>query len=1136
MTTSKAFLDVGLAERDKCILCNSITDDRYVKIKNDGLTTLNQLADRWQALDDRLCTEYPYDEFKQAKNRIPSEIGTEDVVAHSTCRVTFRTRIKRKEEQNEKLEPLPVADCDVDEATSTNPNLKISREKGRPKLLCFVCNEETNYDKRQYNKGGLGRCSEILSANKLQSQMRAKLLQENDKFYEAAKRLNIILSGAVCDIFAADIYYHKKCYANFVYSYEIKPSEEEKKIIEEEITNHFLRKFKLRAIEAKEAFLITELLKDVGEISEEYGLKEAPITLKHTYQVKAKLIEQFGDRIEFGKVGRSDVVYPSGANPLQYSLATLHGHGLREDDLVKAFAKLVNRKLSGKKRQPWPPDPKELLSSLDNSGPLRCLYNVISWSINPKREKNELGYAKTASESQAEKIAAIAECWERLITNERTPTATALSLTLHRVTGSKEATKLLHHCGMGISYTDVRLLTNKWAQAISMDHKKMLPPGFTTERSVHITFDNSDGKQQTITGDHTTHHTTGTVFQMRQPKETQVVIDNEKQPILTDEGEDEFNYGHYKIPKKRASPPSFPEFEDIYSNTDHLKKSLHKDIAWVVVGAVGDGCIKQIYPGMDGNDMAPVGSWTAFNIDTTGVETTKCKLEYLPVVPFPPTDNIIKWYMDMIMQMADDLQIEHIFAHADEAIYSKMLMISWLHKGEYDKIVPLIGGFHTVMETTFGSRKENEKAVSNLTKQLESYFNPFLDGPARHMKSGQEIHQSVVDGLLASSSVGEIAYLEFVNTRIKAPNNKVTNAQSLAIIFDSYRISTIKQLTQSRRGTPGRRVHITSMEQIMPKGKDWDAFLRNRENKIELVQALVKHYTKENNRAKLKIPLMITEEEKTWIIRQTGTEELDSSNHIEADTRIILEVSKSNRPVVVKAADTDILVLMCYAFSACQPVEEWMMKIDWDRYASISCIQNHFDLGSNDKSFGDISKAVKFFHEIIYSGNSKESITETRTKMYQKQKTKSSSSLIPDESSVAEHVKRSDLQTLIWKQCLLQNIVTPTLENRGWKEENNEIMPVWYTGNQLPPCLNKKAQKSRRKKGSSQPPTKRRKVKRSKNEHSADDLPFEDNGYEAQWETSSSEDDTFSGSDNSSSDDMSSNSSEPESSSSSDLY
>ena len=51
-----------------------------------------------------------------------------------------------------------------------------------------------------------------------------------------------------------------------------------------------------------------------------------------------------------------------------------------------------------------------------------------------------------------------------------------------------------------------------------------------------------------------------------------------------------------------------------------------------------------------------------------------CKLEYLPVVPLPLGDNVIKWYMDMIVQMADDLELDYIFAHADEAINSKMLI------------------------------------------------------------------------------------------------------------------------------------------------------------------------------------------------------------------------------------------------------------------------------------------------------------------------------------------------------------------------------------------------------------------------------------------------------------------------------
>ena len=35
--------------------------------------------------------------------------------------------------------------------------------------------------------------------------------------------------------------------------------------------------------------------------------------------------------------------------------------------------------------------------------------------------------------------------------------------------------------------------------------------------------------------------------------------------------------------------------------------------------------------------------------------------------------------------------------HADEAINSKINIIMWLHQGKYDQIVPLIGGFHTLL-------------------------------------------------------------------------------------------------------------------------------------------------------------------------------------------------------------------------------------------------------------------------------------------------------------------------------------------------------------------------------------------------------------------------------------------------------
>ena len=51
----------------------------------------------------------------------------------------------------------------------------------------------------------------------------------------------------------------------------------------------------------------------------------------------------------------------------------------------------------------------------------------------------------------------------------------------------------------------------------------------------------------------------------------------------------------------------------------------------------------------------------------------------------------------MILQMAEDLEIEHILLHADEAIISKMSMIMWLYQEKYDKLIPLMGGFHMLL-------------------------------------------------------------------------------------------------------------------------------------------------------------------------------------------------------------------------------------------------------------------------------------------------------------------------------------------------------------------------------------------------------------------------------------------------------
>jgi hypothetical protein len=63
--------------------------------------------------------------------------------------------------------------------------------------------------------------------------------------------------------------------------------------------------------------------------------------------------------------------------------------------------------------------------------------------------------------------------------------------------------------------------------------------------------------------------------------------------------------------------------------------------------------------------------------------------------------------------------------------------------------------------------------VQNLLMQLDKYFDPFLDGPARHMKTGVEINDDV--GLMLSDEYGEQRYQKIVNTRLKATGEERVN-------------------------------------------------------------------------------------------------------------------------------------------------------------------------------------------------------------------------------------------------------------------------------------------------------------------------------------------------------------------------
>ena len=229
--------------------------------------------------------------------------------------------------------------------------------------------------------------------------------------------------------------------------------------------------------------------------------------------LKRRILEEFEDKISFYPTGRQVIVYSSDVNPCDYSESTLKGHGLRENDLIRAFAKMIKGKIEKRRKDEsqWPFTPEQLLTNLD-SGPLPDLYNIIYATIDPNFKINNYGYSVTRSDQMATKVWSVASDWEALLTQgKKSPKQVVTGLTLHRMTGSKSVVTMMNKMGNCLSYNDIRVQNQAWARMVSSNTSvaRNLAKGIAT----HATIDNNDGRQETATGKGTAHDTNCTIFQ-----------------------------------------------------------------------------------------------------------------------------------------------------------------------------------------------------------------------------------------------------------------------------------------------------------------------------------------------------------------------------------------------------------------------------------------------------------------------------------------------------------------------------------------------------------------------------------------------------------------------------------------------
>ena len=84
------------------------------------------------------------------------------------------------------------------------------------------------------------------------------------------------------------------------------------------------------------------------------------------------------------------------------------------------------------------------------------------------------------------------------------------------------------------------------------------------------------------------------------------------------------------------------------------------------------------------------------NSKTSNVKTYKSETGLLLIIPQPPSDSVCKYYLDFLLDLKSDLEINHIFCYIDQDVFYKISQIIWKDK-KYDGVMIIMSGFNILL-------------------------------------------------------------------------------------------------------------------------------------------------------------------------------------------------------------------------------------------------------------------------------------------------------------------------------------------------------------------------------------------------------------------------------------------------------
>ena len=327
-------------------------------------------------------------------------------------------------------------------------------------------------------------------------------------------------------------------------------------------------------------------------------------------------------------------------------------------------------------------------------------------------------------------------------------------------------------------------------------------------------------------------------------------------------------------------------------------------------------------------------------------------------------------------------------------------------------------------------------------------------------------------------------------------------AKEIVVAFDNYindQEYSIREAERLERGC-SPRVHLGSNDQRMMGSKDFQRFMHNKENKDELIKRFNDFAEHPEARSHLKVPFTINHRNITKKITRDDVDVTVECNHEEADARVVLHAFSSEGPVMVKAKDTDVLILMIYAYVLKKPEAIRCLQINRNKYVDVrkiaqfldepTCLQlpalhsltgcdttSYFYRSSktsvfekarknkslrlleqlgNERTLDEDGEAsvTKFIHKTIYSGKRGDDLVTMRIRQYDKLRVKTTQSIIPDPESIRHLIQRANMAAYFLKAFSSPVIEKSDPCESGWlREESGCLLPLWYHGPQMPAAI-----------------------------------------------------------------------------------